>query len=73
MYFLFTLNVETNCIPKMFATFYFHFEIFSVFLNRILLKSYDGSNIQNDLFHPENSRISHENCQISAFFKLEIS
>ena len=29
------------------------------------------TNIQNDLFHPENSRISQENCRISVLFEVK--
>ena len=41
---------------------------YSVPINRTRPKSYDRNKHPKHLFNPENSRISHENCLISALF-----
>ena len=40
-------------------------------LNRLLQKSYDRNKHQNNLFHPKDSRISHEVVDFRHFFQFE--
>ena len=60
-------------ISKSCLCYYNHCRIdFLIMFNRIRPKSYDRNKHQNDLFHPEKSRISHENfSNFGTFFKLK--